>query len=343
MFMNALRKALPIARKVRWRAVILGLKLLVTICSIIFLLLYVDRNAVLDRLRHISLPYVILALTLGLAQIVIVGYRWSILAHFFSASESDSNAPSMRQCQLINYASQFVGQMLPFLAADALRIVYARASGTSLKASFLSVVFDRGIALLVLVGFCVVALFVSPWIGNVPGLRLMVATLAGLALFGSALALLSGEALASFLAENQILWTVSELLRSFRRLFLRWKVIVPVLLLALCVHGISIAIFWLLCLGQRLSVSIIDMFAIVPFLLIGAAIPISVAGWGVREGLAVALLTGIGISADGALAGSLSFGAVSLLGALPGAATILMLPTRIEHNGVNSGAKRFQR
>lgn len=323
------------------RAVIFGLKFLITICAIIFLLLYVDRNALLDRLRHIPLSFIAIALMLGLAQIMIVGYRWSILAHFFSASESVSISPSLRQYQLINYSSQFVNQVLPFLAADALRIVYARAAGTSLKASFLSVVFDRGIALLALVGLCVVALIASPWIGSLPGLRLMVVTLAGLALFGSTLALLFGEALASVFAENRILRVFSELLRSFRRLFLRVKVIMPVLLLALCVHGISIAIFWLLCLGQRLPVSIIDMLTIVPFLLIGAAIPISVAGWGVREGLAVALLTGIGVSAEGALAASLSFGSVSLVAALPGAATLLMLPTRTEPNGVDRGTETY--
>jgi hypothetical protein len=46
------------------------------------------------------------------------------------------------------------------------------------------------------------------------------------------------------------------------------------------------------------------------FFLMGGAIPINVERWRVREGRAASLLASIDIPVDGALAASLSFGAV---------------------------------
>ncbi|WP_336644731.1 lysylphosphatidylglycerol synthase transmembrane domain-containing protein [Microbacterium sp. USHLN186] len=62
--------------------------------------------------------------------------------------------------------------------------------------------------------------------------------------------------------------------------------------------------------------------AVVPLVLLAMLIPVSVAGWGVREGTAVALLPIAGIGAAQSLAISVSFGLMALIAALPGVATV---------------------
>lgn len=65
--------------------------------------------------------------------------------------------------------------------------------------------------------------------------------------------------------------------------------------------------------------------ALVPLILLAMLIPISIAGWGLREGAAAALLPLAGATASGALAASVAFGLVFVVAVLPGLA--LLSPT----------------
>lgn len=71
-----------------------------------------------------------------------------------------------------------------------------------------------------------------------------------------------------------------------------------------------------LAIGAPLSLAAV--VSVVPLVLLAMLIPVSIAGWGVREGAAVALLPIAGISASQSLAVSIAFGLTSLLAALPG-------------------------
>lgn len=64
------------------------------------------------------------------------------------------------------------------------------------------------------------------------------------------------------------------------------------------------------------------IFAVVPLVLLAMLVPISIGGWGVREGAAVALLPIAGLAAAEALAASVAFGIVALAAALPGLAAL---------------------
>ena len=57
---------------------------------------------------------------------------------------------------------------------------------------------------------------------------------------------------------------------------------------------------------------------VVPLVLLAMVIPLSVSGWGLREGAAAALLPLAGVAASEALAGSIAFGLVFLISSLPG-------------------------
>jgi uncharacterized protein (TIRG00374 family) len=298
------------------------LRVLIAFGVIGTLLFYIDRTSLLNRLENLSPFHSAAAIVLGLVQILLVGSRWSLLTRLFSEGPA---VLRLRDAQTINYSSQFVGQMLPFLAADALRIVYARAAGMSLKSAVLSTAFDRGIALLLLVGLCLVGMIISPSIGRLPGLRSTIIPLAAIGFFGCIFALAFSERLAQLSYSNRIVRGSIELLGSFRPLFRNGRVFAEVALLGLLVHALSIAIFWMMCLGYDVAISARDVVTIVPVLLLGTAVPIGVAGWGIREGLAVVLFAAVGIDAEAALAVSLSFGAMILVAALPGAVTLVML------------------
>lgn len=66
------------------------------------------------------------------------------------------------------------------------------------------------------------------------------------------------------------------------------------------------------------SFSLAATAVVVPLVLFAMLLPISIGGWGVREGAAVALLPIAGLTPSQALAASIAFGIVALVVALPG-------------------------
>jgi hypothetical protein len=69
-----------------------------------------------------------------------------------------------------------------------------------------------------------------------------------------------------------------------------------------------------------LHVGVLALATTVPVALLAASVPISIGGWGVREGVLVELLAAQGIAADSGLALSVLFGLALALASLPGGA-----------------------
>jgi len=79
----------------------------------------------------------------------------------------------------------------------------------------------------------------------------------------------------------------------------------------------SLALYFL-AISLGISLSAVDAIALVPVALFATLLPISVAGWGVRESVLVFLLGFVAVPPDQALVLSLCFGAAMTLSALPG-------------------------
>lgn len=94
-------------------------------------------------------------------------------------------------------------------------------------------------------------------------------------------------------------------------------------LLSLPVVASFLATFW--CAGKAIGVSLDPVMAVgvVPVVLMSMTVPITVGGWGVREGAAAALWAAAGLPASQGVAMSVVYGAVILISASPGAIVLL--------------------
>lgn len=83
----------------------------------------------------------------------------------------------------------------------------------------------------------------------------------------------------------------------------------------------------LVVVAQSVGVSapLTELAALALLVLLASAVPLSVAGWGPREGAAAWLFAEVGIGAETGLSVAVSFGVVSLVATLPG---LLALPAR---------------
>ena len=85
-------------------------------------------------------------------------------------------------------------------------------------------------------------------------------------------------------------------------------------------HALAAGAVYAFATGLQLGLSVWDCLALFPAVILVTLIPISFAGWGIREGAKVALFAFAGLTADTTLALSLAFGVALLAASLPGCA-----------------------
>lgn len=88
---------------------------------------------------------------------------------------------------------------------------------------------------------------------------------------------------------------------------------------SVAVHLCTVGAAFVFARALGAPVGLLDCLAVLPFAIIAAALPVSLAGWGMREGSMVAGFALFGVAADDALLVSLLIGFSVLLMALPGA------------------------
>ena len=84
------------------------------------------------------------------------------------------------------------------------------------------------------------------------------------------------------------------------------------------VHVNSVLSFVLIGFALDVHISLVAYVLLVPVVFIVALIPVSFAGWGVREAGAILVFSTVGISKESALGMSVSFGMLLLIAGLPG-------------------------
>jgi uncharacterized membrane protein YbhN (UPF0104 family) len=101
--------------------------------------------------------------------------------------------------------------------------------------------------------------------------------------------------------------------------------------LAATTHLLNVLVFWMLGQGLGLTMTFDQWFIVVPTVLLISMLPISIGGWGVREGAMVVALRGFGIPTEEALLPSILFGLCVVIATLPGA--IFWIATRKPSTG----------
>jgi uncharacterized membrane protein YbhN (UPF0104 family) len=277
-----------------------------------------DLDAAALRIASADVRLLAAAFAATAAQILALAWRWS-------AAMAGIGAPLGFRCALaVTLGSLFVGQVLPTsIGSDAWRVWRVRLLGHPVSAGVHGVLVDRAAALgglVLVVGATMPALFLR--VAD-PGWQTALA--AGLAAALASLALaVSADRLARAWPSRPWLEAAGRFARTLRRLALQPRRALPLVAVSALAHLGAGATAWLIAQALTLPASLADCIVLMPPVMLLAALPVSLAGWGVREGAMVALFAAAGLPADGALPLSLLFGLLLLAASLPGAAVILL-------------------
>ncbi len=290
------------------RILLSTIKILISAALLYLSLRKVNLYDLAARIRVESLGWIALAIAVTFLQIFLGVLRWREIS-------VECGAPlETRQAMRFNLIGTFFNQTLPSsIGGDAVRLWLVARSGAGWRAATYSIFVDRAIGLIALAVLIVASLPWSYRLINDPQGR-------------SALLLIDFAALAAgggFLLLGALNWPwlkrwwgthhIHACAVIANKVLFSWDRGPKVAVLSLLVHVLAVVIVW--CVAQSISAPLLfsQIFQLVPPVMLITMLPISIAGWGVREASMGLAFGYAGLAANEGVNVSLLFGAVSFI------------------------------
>lgn len=308
------------------RRTILALaKAAISVALIWFLASRVDISDLRDRLGGASPAGVLLAMLLMAGQTVIAAERWRRVSRAM-----DIAIPFGRAFRIV-LIGLFFNQTLPSsIGGDAVRVWLTIRDAGRLGKAVNCVLGDRVLALVVLFGLmaATLPLFLSRIDDAHMKIGIVAVSAAGLG--GFAVLMVFGSMIVRLLQRWNVTKPFAELAADFRGLFLSPARAALLIGSSLLIHLMTIAMLYVMAAALNIDAPLVDFVIVVPAVILVTTLPISVAGWGVREGAMIVGLGQVGVGSAEALAISLCFGLLQLAAGLPGGVLWLFERSRPE-------------
>lgn len=290
----------------------------ISIGLIAWVLSKVDLPSAWQQAKAMDIGMVVLAMVLMQMQIALGAVRWGLVLRALEASFRWSSTAA------VYYIGVFFSIVLPgAVGGDAVRMWFSRRAGLSLATSVNSVALERAMTVFALVLLvCLTQPILMTRIPDLPGVWVFPMLLA-ICVVG-VLVLASLDKLPRSTHRWKLVRGLVQLAGDTRKLFFHPAWSLGTLAVALVGHAnLSLAVY-VLAVGLGLDVHILDTLVLVPPVILVMTLPISIAGWGVRETAMVTAFSFVGVPDHSAIVLSIIFGIVTMVTALPGGLVFLM-------------------
>lgn len=291
---------------------------------------WLEPASILGEVQRLSPGWALLALALTLPPLLLSAWRWRLTARLLGLSLS------FRRALREYYLALFINQVVPGgVVGDAARAWrHSRDSGRR-GGAWRAVIIERASGQLAMALLTLAVLAASPLWHDLLGRAAGKVSASGW-LPGAAIALALPVAIGVWLARRPPAPLVG-LGGDLRRSLLAASVWPKQLAGSLLVVASYALVF--VCAARAIGVGlpVATLLALVPPVLLAMLIPLSFAGWGVREG-AAALVWGLaGLPPAQGVAVAMAYGALVLLASLPGGLVLLRRRTGAAHAPEGSG------
>lgn len=298
---------------------LLAARILVSAALLYFAFRGINFAAIQSRLSQISVGWFLLAVLATIFQIFLGALRWREISAQCSAPLGTG------QAFRYNMIGAFFNQTLPStIGGDAMRLWLVRQTGAGWRSATYSVLVDRAIGLIALALIVVASL---PWsyelIANARGrLALLLVDIGAI------------SAGLGFLVLGMLPWPWLKTFWPLRHIHACSVVANQVLfnrnsgpkvaVLSLLIHVMAVVIAWCAVRSIAAPASFDQLFMLIPPIMLITMLPISIAGWGVREATMMVAFGYAGLAPTDGTVVSLLFGASSfVVGAIGGLVWVL--------------------
>lgn len=291
-----------------------ALKIAISLALIAIVVRAFDVRGVGSHFAKVDATTLLAAIAIALSIALLHTARWIVVIR--AGAGRQLGFKSALRLVLIGH---FFNQALPSsVGGDAVRVWCAWRAGLGFAAAANTVIIDRAMTLVSLLLLTVAGL---PWLfaiiaDPVPRWALSSVIVAGLAGYAAFLALTS---LPQFLTRWRVVRAVLGLAGLARKVSLDPRYALPVIALSMVSFVGFAFIVFVLAEAMQLGVTVRDCVLLVPPVILVTVVPISIAGWGVREGAMVVAFAFIHVPPSAAFAVSVLFGLTLAVASLPGA------------------------
>jgi glycosyltransferase 2 family protein len=276
-------------------------KAAVSIAFLFYATRKIDLTSITEDVRALN-PFLLL---LALGQLLLIpilgGARWRLVLRVLGTPIDLLSATRLF------WVGMMCSQVLPSTSGgDAIRIVLAWRTGIPFARSAHSVILERLAMLFTLISLVAFILVLGVKQTSIPGARWLGPLLLCGAACGMMFLMLADRIFAN-LPSWKILRVLSELSFDARKLLfssssarlIGWSVLTHL--------NLAIAALWL---GKAIGIhlSFLDYVFYISLITLITSLPLSIGGWGIREGVVVALFGSAGVPAHSALAFSILYG-----------------------------------
>jgi glycosyltransferase 2 family protein len=285
------------------------IKIVISLALLYLALRKVDLTELASRINNLaSLGWIVAAIAVTFLQIFVGVLRWRRIS-------SECGAPlGLRQAMRFNLIGAFFNQTLPSsIGGDAVRLWLVARGGAGWRAATYSIFVDRAIGLIALAIIIVASL---PWSYNLisdPHGRSALLLVDFAALAGGVGFLVLGALPWPWLKR----WWGTHHLHACaviaNRVIFSRKNGPAIAVLSILVHVLAVVIAW--CVVQSIAAPVVfgQIFQLVPPVMLITMLPISIAGWGVREATMALAFGYAGLLPNEGVNISLLYGAVTFL------------------------------
>jgi len=294
------------------RHLLTAFRLLVTGGLLWLLASRIDIARASDLVFRCSMPLLVAAAAALAATTPLITLRWRAFLALGGA------VPSTIMLWKIVLVGWFFNQALPTgVGGDAVRAWRCHRFGISLGVAIRSVLLDRASGYFVLVVLYAAGLSTLLREVHDPLLQQAIIVVFSASVMGLA-ALFTLDLMPSFLAQLPLLTPVAALSKEARRFCAIPRRLAANLALSACGMALTILSFKLIGDGIGARLSYATWIVVVPPVALIQLVPVSLAGWGVREVALIPILGVFGIPGETALATSLACGLCQIMVALLG-------------------------
>jgi uncharacterized membrane protein YbhN (UPF0104 family) len=296
----------------------IALKFAISAGLIAFALRGVDFAIVLEHFRRVDAAPVVVAILATTAIALLHARRWEVV---LARMEHALRYADALRLVLIGY---FFNQTLPStVGGDAYRIWGAYKHGIHAGNALASVMVDRVFALVALVAMILCGAWWLFDFVRTPVARwaVLLACAGGFAGFAVLLLLRRGEAVLGRWRATRLLLHVSD---GARAVVGSPAAALEVLLLTVAGYMVLSCVVYVLAQEMGVALSLGHALLFVPLVTLVTILPVSIAGWGLRESAMVVSLGLIGVPSAQAFSISVLFGLVVMASGVPGGALWLL-------------------
>jgi len=294
------------------KKIIILLKVIVSFGLITLLINQVDFTKIVNILKNIDIPMIIYALIFFTIQIFVATMRW----HFILECQK-INLDYKNTLQIL-WSGLFFNQAMPSsVGGDVIRGYYLKKQGMTLGRATLGVLMDRLFGMLGLVILVVASLPLLFELVNDPIAHTGVFLIA-LSISLALLFMLFTDKLPGNFGHIKLIRGFYSLSQGARYCIAKRYNGLIILILSILIHLISVVAVMIIAVGLGLDIEWGGFLLMVPLVGLMMVVPISIAGWGVREGVMVVGFGYLGVAPELSLALSILYGLSILVVALPG-------------------------